>query len=106
MQKFAVFGDTPVKLSTVLVPPDFVNARLLAANVAENVDVPPGARIAVFSATGDFYARYDNGTAAVPGDVTDGSAAELNPVARYLDGVTRISLVSAATPIITVAFYS
>src|SRR3990167_7179250 len=72
--------------------PTFVMSNLLAASVAESIAVPA-------------YAKYD-GTATVPGDSTDGTSSELNPVTRDISGVTTISIISAATPIVTMAFYS
>lgn len=90
---------------TFLVPPsDCVLAKSLAASTAEDITVPSGAVGAVFSATADFYANYTT-TATVPGDVTDGSASELNPTTRDVTGVTTISVISPTTAIVTVAFY-
>lgn len=83
----------------------YVLSRALAANVAESFTVPAGARFVVFSATGDFYANYAT-TATVPANVTDGTAAELNPSVRAIKGVTTISVISAATPTVTASFYS
>lgn len=80
-------------------------ARSLAAGVAESITVPSGAKYVVFSATADFYANYTT-TATVPGDVTDGTASELNPTGRIIQGVTTISVISADTCIITAAFYA
>lgn len=90
-----------------LPPSDTVNARVLSAGSAETIAVPDGANVVVFSATEDFYAKYGaSPTAAAPsGDVTDGSASELNPVVRDITGVANISVVSPATCIITAAFY-
>jgi len=84
--------------------PDYVLCRALAASTAESMTVPNGASFAVFSATADFYANYTT-TATVPGDVTDGTASELNPSVRDIKGVSTISIISAGTPIVTVAFY-
>ncbi len=85
--------------------PNYIDARVLAANAAETHTVPAGAAFVIFSSDGDFYAR-PNTAAAVPGaDVTDGSASELNPVIWDLAGVTSISLVAAAARIVTLSFY-
>jgi len=83
---------------------DSINALALAANTAETLSIPAGARFAVFSGTVDFYVKT-GGTATVPGDTTDGSAAELNPTMRDITGASLISIISAATCIVTVAFY-
>lgn len=62
-----------------------------------------------FTGTG-FTGTLDNVSVtkciAVPGDTTDGSAGDLNPVGYALNpNVTKISIVSAGAPIITSAFY-
>lgn len=84
---------------------DTVLARSLSAGVAEAFTVPAGARHVVLSATADFHARPD-ATAAIPGDVTDGTASELNPTIRNVDGVASISVISAEACIVTASFYS
>ncbi|MGB3988659.1 MAG: hypothetical protein WBK67_03160 [Minisyncoccales bacterium] len=83
----------------------YVDARVLGASSAESHTVPAGATKVVFSSTGDFYANFTT-TAAVPsGDVTDGSASVLNPLARNIYGVTAISLISPAACVVTMEFY-
>jgi len=92
-------------MQNVLGRCDWIDARVLAANTAEAHTVPTGATHVVFSGTADFYVKY-GGTAAVPAaDVTNGSASELNPVAREIRGITSIGLISAATCIVTMCFY-
>jgi hypothetical protein len=61
------------------------------------------------AATADIYVSF-TGTAAIPGDVTDGTASELLPYSRgdhwfYIRGVTAISVISATTPVVTASFY-
>ena len=46
-----------------------------------------------------------NGAAAVPSDVTDGTASELNPVVWDLNGVTSIGLIASAARKVTLSFY-
>ena len=96
--------DLPLKAVTRQAP-DFVDARVLVAATNETHTVPATAKYVVFSSTGDFFARK-NAVATVPVDTTDGTASELNPAAWELTGVTTIGLISAATPTITLAFYS
>jgi hypothetical protein len=92
--------------------PDSVNARVLAAATAENINVPAtdprAANFVRLCATGDIYYNV-NATAAVPGDVTDGTASELLPAGvelwLYIKGVANISVISAGTPIVTATFY-
>lgn len=90
---------------TCLPPSDSVMARSLAANTAESITVPAGARYVVFAGTADFYANYTT-TATVPGDTTDGTASELNPTMRDVRNVTTISVISGSNAVITAAFYS
>lgn len=100
-----IFSDSGGQFSSMIRPaPTYVNARSLAASTAESVTVPTGGKIALFAANCDFYANPTT-TATVPGDVTDGSASELNPAAWYLTGVTTISLISASTCIVTITIY-
>lgn len=83
-----------------------VDARVLAAGVAESHVVPRGARYVLFSANTDFYAKFD-GTAAVPAaDVTDGSASVLNPGLRGISGVATIGLISSSICVVTMEFFS
>ena len=81
-----------------------INGHLLAANIAESVTIPSGAKFALFNATADFYARY-TGTAAVISDTTDGTGSELNPTLRTLTDGDTISVISGETCYITVCFY-
>ena len=91
-----------------LGPSEYVNSVSLAASTAETIEVPATAQFVLFSATCNFYANYST-TATVPGDVTNGSASELNPTQRKLMlGSTRIaaiSVISAAACVVTASFY-
>ncbi len=82
----------------------YVNAKALAASTAESFTVPAGAQFVNFASTVDFYANFTT-TATVPGDTTDGSASVLNPGLRSLEGATAISVIAAATCIITAEFF-
>jgi len=90
-------------------PSDTIDALALAANTSERVAVPEGATFVIMSADGNFYARYgtDNTVvAAVPGDTTNGSAAELNPEAREIpSGVTHIAVIATAATVVTFSWY-
>lgn len=86
--------------------PGYVDTRVLAASVAEVIPVPPGARFVLFSSTADFFAKA-NAAAAIPAaDVTDGSASELNPTIRRVEGVTTIGIISPAGGTVSLSFYS
>ena len=84
--------------------PLYIDARDLAASTNETHTVPAGADYVIFSADGDFYAK-PNGAAAIPSDVTDGTASELNPVIWDLTAVTSLGLISSAARKVTLSFY-
>ena len=105
MNKFSIIGDTSSKIAFVLDPPIYVDAYVLSANIPINVPVPEGAGVVVFSTTDDFYTNW-RGTATVPTEnITDGTASELNPGARYLAGINMFSIVSATAVKVTMQFY-
>lgn len=87
--------------------PSYIDARSLAATTNETVTIPALATKVIFSANGDFYANPNSGTAAVPGDVTDGTASELNPIgySNLVAGGT-FGLIAPVATIVTMAFYS
>jgi len=91
-------------------PPDYVDARVRSAGAAKRHTIPDGARFVSFSATMDFFALFGSSsvTATVPStDVTDGTAAELNPMARKIpDATTHISLIAEAAGKVTLSFWS
>lgn len=85
---------------------DTINNRVLASGVEESDGVPPGAKLVMFSATGNFYCKI-NGTAAIPGaDIIDGTGSELNPAARTVVASDTISLVAPANCVVTLSYYS
>ena len=87
-----------------LPPADHCDSFTLIAGTAAAFNVPQGAKYAMFASSGDFYAKYD-GDATVPDDVSDGSAPELNPTMRYVNGVRKISVVAPADVTVTVSYY-
>jgi hypothetical protein len=105
MKKFSIVGDTPTKIAYVLSPPGYINNYVLTANAAQNVTVPEGSGIAIFSGTADFYVNWRD-TAVVPGaNVTDGTGSELNPGARYTEGISMFSIIAPADAKVTIQFY-
>lgn len=95
---------------------DWIDARVLAANVAESHTVPSYtdsagatkyASYVVFSANADFYAKVGAAAAVPAADVTDGTGSELNPTIRFLAGATAIGVITAAAggAIVTMMFY-
>jgi len=89
--------------------PGYVNSKQLAAGVAESFTVPAGAKhVHIHStAAASTFVKFD-GTATVPGDITDGTAP--HPVGieghgYYIEGVATISVISSATPIVVAEFF-
>ena len=97
-------------LFDVLPDCDRVDVRVLAANTAEDIDVPTGAKICRLDADGVFYFNTQ-GDAAVPSaDVTDGSGSRFvgsgSPfVMISVDGVDDISVIAGAARKITASFW-
>ena len=84
---------------------DTINALSLGVATAESATVPAGAKFCIFSYTTDIYVNSST-TATVPGDVTNGSASELNPTIRNVEGVTTLSIISPAASVVTLSYYS
>lgn len=92
--------------SIVRLAPTYVDARVLAANVAESHTVPTGARFVIFSANCAAFYVLPNGTAAIPAaDVTDGTGSVLNPSAWFVEGKATLGLISPTTCIVTMEFF-
>lgn len=104
---FRVFSDSGGQFSSgVRNISQCVNGSTLAANVAETVSVPAGARIVLFSSDCSFYAAPGASAAALSTDVTDGTASEQNPAHWALDGtVSQITVISTAACHITYSYY-
>jgi hypothetical protein len=87
-------------------PPQYINAQVLAAGVAETHTFGSGCAYAMFSANSDFYARWDGTAATVAAaDITDGTGSELNPRVRYVTGQSTVSLIAPSATIVTIACY-
>lgn len=104
-------GQGKADRSFARLSPTHTDARVLAANTNETHTVPSGARYVVFSADDVFYAKK-NGAASVPsGDVTDGSASEMNPGTWYLVGdpdgsdTATIGLIAPRATTVTLTFH-
>jgi hypothetical protein len=92
--------------SFALRPADYVLSKALAASTAEAFTVPENATHVLLACTEDFFANWTT-TATVPGDVTDGTASDLNPDMRICRGVTSISVITAAAggAVVTASFW-
>lgn len=105
MRQLIFAGDPNSRHTFAPITSDTINSVSLAGGVAESMSVPSGANFVIFSSTTDFYANYTT-TATVPGDITNGTASELNPTARYLKDVTTISIIAPQAGVVTMAFYA
>jgi len=88
----------------------YVNSLSLGIATAESATIPTGAKYIRFKATTLAYADFVT-TAAVPADVTDGSAPMILPAGLAtevipLSGVTAISLISPAASVVTMEYWS
>jgi len=84
----------------------YVNAVSLGVASAETTNVPDGAKFVRIKRTTDVFVNFD-AAAAVPSDVTNGTASILNPEGILnIDGVTYIGLISPAASIVTLEYFS
>lgn len=105
MQNFVIKADANGDFPTWLARQSKnINAKVLAAGVAESDTVPADAGKVFFSCTGNYYVNT-RGTAAVPTDLTDGSASELNPAGYTVSPGEVISFIAPAACILTLAYY-
>ena len=98
-----------------LTPAKSINNYVLAANTPVNINISAlvdangkNANVLIFSATADFYVKWNGSNAAVPSsNATDGAGVELNPTVRRIGGdITQLSLVSATTCIISMSIFT
>ena len=91
---------------------DYINCRVLAANVAESDTVPANATRVIFSTIPngiDFFAKItDGGTSAAvnSADVTNGSASEPNPAVRSVTPGKIISVISEHACKVYLSYFS
>lgn len=87
--------------------PEYVDARVLAANTSEAFTTPANADWFLISGDGGFYI-IRGATAAVPAaDVTDGTASFYVPAGFQckVPRSTQIAVIATATRIVTIAPY-
>lgn len=88
---------------------DYINARVLAAGVAETFQAPAGAKYVLFSAEDTIYCKIATSStaAAIPAaDVTDGTASEMNPGMRILPGdQAYISVIAPRATVVTIQYF-
>jgi hypothetical protein len=102
-------NNHPVPFASIV--PDYVDARVLAANTAESHTIPAGAKFVRLTGSVAFYARFGD-TAAIPSaDITNGTSPILvSPnccpaTYRIPEGVTTIGVIASAICVITLEFF-
>lgn len=91
---------------TDIVPiPTYAVVLSLVGGTPRSVAVPAEAKVALFSATGNFWLKAGAAPALPTGDILDGSAPELNPAGRLVSGVTSIGLVAPTACTVSIGFY-
>lgn len=98
-------NDAMGRRTAALVRSDTSFAVVLAAGQAKTVAVPGGARVVLLNATADVWVRFGAATTVPAADVLDGSAPELNPVAREITGLSTIGLAAPAACTVNLVFY-
>lgn len=105
------FGGNNTMIPNV---PEYIDARVLAANVAEVYTIPTGADVLMFASDAPFYARANNAAAVPAADVTDGSASDLNPTSYLLRpfgttgsgaAIATIGLIAPTNAVVTIRVY-
>lgn len=88
--------------------PDYVDARVLVANTAQQHAVPAGVAFVRFSAEMPFYAAFGaNPTATIPSaNVVDGTSSTFSPAWVNVQDIGKISLVSRTDGVVTMLFYA
>ncbi len=105
MRSFLSRDDAMGHPSIVIAPSDTAFVIVLTPGVPKQVTVPAAAEMVLFNATGPFWCKI-GGPAVLPAnDVLDGSAPELNPVARQVDPNGVIGLVAPAAVTVSLVFY-
>jgi hypothetical protein len=86
-------------------PSNYIDHKVLAANVAETVTVPSGCKRMVPRSNADVFYRI-GGTAAVPsGDVSDGEGSAFLTDDLFVQGIASFSVVCASACIVTFECY-
>lgn len=83
------------------------NRQILALDtgVAKTLAVPVGTQVMLVNATGNVWVQY-GGTVILPSvDNATGSAPELNPSARWVQGIATVSFVAPQPCLVSLSFF-
>jgi hypothetical protein len=80
-------------------PSDTINGMHFTGSGAKTDNVPAGANYVLVSGSQnvDLYVKIGGVAASYSGDKTDGSASEINPSIRQLDGATAVGVAVVLT---------
>lgn len=83
----------------------YIYTNVLAANVAESVTIPTGAKFFVINSTSDIWVKVGAAATVPAGDTTNDSGSELNPGVRYLGSDTTVGIISESAAKVSIMFY-
>jgi hypothetical protein len=93
MNDFELMLDRRAVNAQLPSPPRYIEQAVCAAAATpENIAIPSGARVVIFTSDGNFWCKPGASAGSRPtGDTTDGTAWDFNPVGYWLgagfDGV-------------------
>ena len=65
-----------------------------------------GGQVRGFASTADVWVRIGAVAAAIPsGDINNGTGAELNPICRWIEGETQMSVISAFAAKLSISYF-
>jgi hypothetical protein len=107
MKQLMIYTGANAGDTSALDPSDSIHEVSIAATTAQALIVPTGAKFVMFSASDDFYVRYDGTAATIPSSATWASGSvELNPAVRIVAGGQTISVIAPVACVIIATFYS
>jgi len=87
---------------------DYVDARVLAADTAESIAVPAGAKFCTLTADGEFYFNTRAAAAKPAADISNGSASRVgdpNGTNIIVTPADNISVIATGARIVTATFW-
>jgi len=84
----------------------YINNYVLDSNKIKSITIPTDAKFALFCANGDIWVKIGDIARVPDADNELGTGSELNPILRYLDTETTISVISESAVKLSVIFYS
>lgn len=106
LNNFRSYPDSGGLPSFIRLAPDYIDALVLTASVSATDTIPAGANRVIFSASCSAFYAKPGASAAVPvANVTDGTAAELNPASWHVTGYTQITVIAPVACIVTLSYY-